>query len=261
MIDFAGFSLLGILFASLIAFALAIEFGRYLGRRARSAGGEHVSTLEGAVLGLLALMIGFTFAMSLSRHEARREAVLSEANSIVSAAMLARLLPEPRNIEALTLLSDYTGIRLSLKAQFLTPDSLRAAVERSNVIQEKLWRLGIGLADTDNAMVPTGLFIQSLGQVFDNQTSRVAALRSHVPDIVLLGLYGIAVTAIGLLGYGSGVRPYQPRLPAYLVGSLIALVMLLIHDLDRPGSGFIHVSQLPMEEAAEAIAEQLGRPR
>lgn len=261
MIDFAGFSLLDILFASLIAFALAIEFGRYLGRRARSAGGEHVSTLEGAVLGLLALMIGFTFAMSLSRHEARREAVLFEANSIGSAAMLARLLPVPRNVEALTLLSDYTSIRLDQKAQFLTPDSLRAAVERSNAIQEQLWRLGMGLADTDSAMVPTGIFIESLGQVFDNQTRRVAALRSHVPDIVLLGLYGIAVVAVGLLGYGSGVRRRQPRLPAYLVGSLVAAIMLLIHDLDRPGSGFIHVSQLPMEEAAEAIAGHLGHSR
>jgi hypothetical protein len=32
-----------------------------------------VPTLEGAILGLLALMIGFTFSMALSRFEARRE--------------------------------------------------------------------------------------------------------------------------------------------------------------------------------------------
>jgi hypothetical protein len=36
-----------------------------------------VTTLEGAMLGLLALMIGFTFAVALSRFEARRDAVLN----------------------------------------------------------------------------------------------------------------------------------------------------------------------------------------
>jgi hypothetical protein len=51
-------------------------------------GGDNVSTLE-AVLGLLALMIGFTFAMALSRFEARRDAVLNEANAIGTTALRA----------------------------------------------------------------------------------------------------------------------------------------------------------------------------
>jgi hypothetical protein len=77
-------------------------------------GGENVSTLEGAVLGLLALMIGFTFAMALSRFESRRDAVLSEANSIGTTALRARLLPAPERAEALKLLQEYVQVRLGL---------------------------------------------------------------------------------------------------------------------------------------------------
>lgn len=257
MIDFSDFPLWLVLAASFVLFVATIEFGRHVGQRSREAGTEQVSSLQGAVLGLLALMIGFTFAMSLSRHEARRESVLREANAIGGAAMIARLLPQPQNTEALKLLDTYVKIRLDLKAESMTPESLREAVDQSNAIQEKLWQLAMALASTDKGMVPTGLFIQSLGEVFGDQAKRVAAVRSHVPDIVLLGLYGIAVVALGLLGYENGAKRRQPRLPPYLVGGLIALVLLLIHDLDRPGSGFIRVSQLPMQETAESLAGYL----
>ena len=57
--------------------AIRSEAGRFIGMRAAGRGGDDVSTLEGAILGLLAPMIGFTFAMTLSRFEARRDAVLA----------------------------------------------------------------------------------------------------------------------------------------------------------------------------------------
>ena len=65
---------------SLVAILGASEIGRLLDLRATDRGGEDVTTLEKAALGLLALMIEFTFAMALARFEARRDAVLDEAN-------------------------------------------------------------------------------------------------------------------------------------------------------------------------------------
>jgi hypothetical protein len=55
--------------------------------RARQQGTGSVPTLEASILGLLALMIGFTFALALSRFEARREGVLNEATAIGTAAL------------------------------------------------------------------------------------------------------------------------------------------------------------------------------
>ena len=58
------------------------------------------------MLGLLALMIAFTFSMALSRFDLRRDALLNEANVIGTTALRARLLPEPHRIETLKLLRD-----------------------------------------------------------------------------------------------------------------------------------------------------------
>ena len=46
------------------------EIGWQLGVRAEGKGGSNLATLESAMLGLLALMIAFTFSMALSRFDA-----------------------------------------------------------------------------------------------------------------------------------------------------------------------------------------------
>jgi hypothetical protein len=89
MLDLYNYSLLTIFLAGLALIVAASEIGRLLGVRVGKRGGDNVSTLEAAVLGLLALMIGFTFAMALSRFEARRDAVLNEANAIGTTALRA----------------------------------------------------------------------------------------------------------------------------------------------------------------------------
>jgi hypothetical protein len=99
--------LLPIFLVSLIVILGATEIGRWLGTREGDRGGEQVRTLEGAVLGLLALMIAFTFAMALSRYEARRDAVLSEANAIgrprcAPCSCRSRTIPKRQNCCATT---------------------------------------------------------------------------------------------------------------------------------------------------------------
>jgi uncharacterized membrane protein len=82
MLDPNDYSLLVIFPVSLALILGAGEVGHWLGERAALRGAPGVSTLEGAILGLLALMIGFTFSMALSRFEARRDGVVVEATAI-----------------------------------------------------------------------------------------------------------------------------------------------------------------------------------
>ena len=72
MINLYGYSLLTIFLVGLAAILAVSELGWQLGMRHEGQGGANVSTLESAMLGLLALIIGFTFAMALSRFAACR---------------------------------------------------------------------------------------------------------------------------------------------------------------------------------------------
>jgi hypothetical protein len=253
MLDLADYDLLPIFLVSVVVILAVVEIGRRLGVRARGQGGDKVLTLEAPIIGLLALMIGFTFAMALSRFEARREAVLDEANAIGITALRAQLLPAPHSAEALKLLREYVQIRLDITQRVPSQTDLDAAIARSNALLQALWQQAKAVAATDRGPV-MGLFIQPLTQVIENHEKRLAALRTKLPNIVLMALYGVAIIATAFAGYASGLQAWRSRWPVYIMGTLIAAVILLIQDIDRPSTGFIRVSQQPMIDTAASIS-------
>jgi hypothetical protein len=192
--------------------------------------------------------------MALARFETRRDAVLDEANAIGTTALRARLLPAPHDAEVLSLLRDYVKIRLEVTQGDVTLAGLDAVMARSGELQEALWRQAMAVAGQDKGMVPTGLFIESLNNLIDQHENRFTALRGRVPDIVFLALYAIAAVAAGFAGYACGLEAGGSRLPVYVTGALVAGLILLIQDLDRPTAGFIVTSQQPMIDAYATIS-------
>ncbi len=248
------FPLLLIFGASFVVILLASEIGCWLGVRARGRGEERVATLEGAMFGLLALMLGFTFAMALSRFEERRHAVLAEANAISTTGLRARLLPPPYNTEAVKLLREYAQLRVTVSQHVPTLEELGTGVARSNEIQEQLWQNALVGAPKADATVPAWLVFDSLNQMFDAQRKRLAMLGNQVPNEVLLALYGITVLAIAFAGYAQGLRQQPSRIPIYLMGGLACTVIILIEDIETQYTGFISVSQQPLIDASARLA-------
>jgi hypothetical protein len=230
----------------------ASEVGWRLADR-REGQSPNIGTLESATLGLLALLVGFTFAMALARFEARRDAVVQEANAIGTTALRARFLPEPNRAESLKLLREYVKVRIEAFQSGHSLVERKATVERSNAVQEALWQQANAVAEKDKALIPTGLFIQALNQMFDAQGVRLAALRNQIPSIVLVTLYVLAAAASGFVGYATAIDPRLTRLPVFVMGLLISLVLYLIIDIDRPNSGFITNNQQAMLDVAESI--------
>lgn len=243
--------LVGLFVFSVVLFAATSEVGHRFGViESREA---NVTTLEASVLGLLALMLSFTFAMAVARYDARRESVLKEANAIGTAALRARLLPAPYNADSLRLLRDYVGLRIDLLDKAGGAETLDTAITRANADQESLWRVARAALAAEKSMAPV-IYIQSLNEVFDQQEARLTAYRHRVPRIVFLALYGIAAVGLGFSGYASGLEKRRWRVPVYVVNILVAAVILLIQDIDRPDSGAIKVNQQPIFDAAAALA-------
>ena len=254
MFDFDRYDLLTIFLVSVVVIFAASEIGRRYGVVARGRGRDNDATLEAAVLGLLALMISFTFSMALTLFEARRDAVLNEANAIGTTALRARLLPAPHDARAVKLLRDYVQIRLDLYRRAPSARELDAAIDQSNAIQTSLWQEVKAVEAVDKGMVPTGLFIQTLNEMIDNQEKRVTAYRNRVPDIALMALYAIAFIAVAFAGFGAELDSRRSRLPVYLTGMIVCTVLLLIQDLGRPDAGLIWAGQQPMIDTAASIA-------
>src|SRR5688572_31729155 len=95
---------------------LALEAGYRIGRwRHEHIADEKeqpVGAMVASILGLVALVLGFTFSLAASRFDARRMAVLEEANAIGTAHLRSRLLPLPQRAEIERLLREYVQVRI-----------------------------------------------------------------------------------------------------------------------------------------------------
>src|SRR5229473_2451046 len=156
------------------------EIGFRRGRRrdgSANATVTQITTLQAAAFGILALLIGFTFAMALSRFEERRDVVLAEANAIGTVGLRAQLLPQPQADDAIPLLRRYVDLRLRLVEANLDPDELRLVVSQSLELQQALWADAVTAIEADPRPAVSGLFTQALNEMIDLHAKRVAALR------------------------------------------------------------------------------------
>ncbi|MBN2870532.1 MAG: hypothetical protein JXK04_06220 [Campylobacterales bacterium] len=233
-----------------IVMLLAMEIGFQSGRRKKVRVAEAITQANAvlvSMLGLLALLLAFTFSAALQRYEDRSRTVVAEANAIGTTYLRAQLLPGGMRDEVQALLSQYLDIRLQEGRADATEPLLRESLlHQAKQMEAQLWRHAVRAAELDNSVVASGLFIQSLNELIDTSTTRDAALNRQVPESVLFLMIATIVLTTATLGYASGTAGHRVTLAALILVILIALVVYLIIDLDRPRRGAIQVSQESM---------------
>ena len=248
------------LFAGIVVvILLAIEGGYRLGRWRRQHTDQEkeapVGTAVAAALALLAFLMAFTFGSAATRHEARRGILLDEVNAIRTTYLRTGFLPEPHRTTIRRLLREYVDIRLAA----VEDGDLKGGIERSEELHGRLWSQVVAVAEKDPHSITIGLFIQSVNELIDLHAKRVSAVRrSRIPVTIWGALFAVSLLSLGTMGYHSGLSRTR-RSPASLaVVVSFAVTIWLIADLDRPQEGLIRVSQQPMIDLRNSIAEPGG---
>jgi hypothetical protein len=246
-------------FALATAFILlALELGYRLGqwRHAHAQGEKDAPTgaMVAAILGLVAFMLAFTFSLAAARFDARRMAVLDEANAIGTTYLRTRLLPEPERTDAAQLLRDYVDVRVRIVQQ----GTITEGLAESEVLHRRLWSSAVAAAEKDPSSIMTGLFIQSLNDVIDMHAKRVlVGIRSRIPMSIWVALFTLALVGMSAMGYQAGLSVTR-RSPAMLFLALaFGGVLFLIVDLDRVREGFLNVGQQAMLDLQTSMQSEL----
>jgi hypothetical protein len=231
---------------TIILTLLSGELGyRFASYRERYVAGEKespVGNMVGGTIGLLALMLAFTFGLAGSRFEDRRQVLLAETNAIGTTYLRAAMLPEPMRTETQNLLREYVEVRL----EAVQAGKLDQASAKSEELHKRLWSQAVVVTEKDRSDV-TALFVQSLNEIIDLHAKRVmAGLRSRVPSAIWIVLYGLAVLAMVMMGYHSGLAHSTRSIAVIPLVLGFSSVLFLIVDLDRPREGTLRVSQQSM---------------
>ena len=234
----------------------AVEVGYRAGFRQRAvwkdaeAGGGNVVLTS--MFGLLSLILAFTFAAGVSRYEHRKQSVIADANALGTAFLRADMVAEPSRTELKKALFDYARARAIKTGKAFDQEQNRKFIQQSSRAQAKLWpAIRKILGQKQPSPIETSL-VAAVNDIIDIHTVRIAAFFDRLPRIVLVTLVFIAATSLAVAGFNAGISGRMSRWRMTAVALVLAWVMLVILDFDRPSSGFIRVSQ---ESIHAVIAE------
>jgi hypothetical protein len=92
-----------------------------------------------------------------------------------------------------------------------------------------------------------------LNEMNNIHESRLTALRYRVPGAVMFLLVLVAMVATGFTGYFAGARGTHGRVATLVMSLTIAVVFMLVVDLDRPERGLIQVPVQPLIDVQQGI--------
>ena len=206
---------------------------------------ESSGVLQGALLGFMGLVLAFGLSLALGRYEDRRTAVVEDANAIGTTYLRAQTLSEPMRSQSLPLLVRYTDAELRLTDEEPGSEAANRTIASGSALQNQLWGLaGQAVRQEPTATAPR-LYEESLNEMIDQQTVRVAGLNNRVPtEVLLLEVIG-AAGAMFLVGLHVGLLG-RSLTPLLLAAGLVTFLLFVTFDLDRPTRGFIKVPGTPL---------------
>ena len=228
-------------FPTAICLWLAARLGVALrkGRPLKDDDRDDFAVVQAATLTLLALIIGFSFSMAVSRYDLRKNDEEAEANAIGTEYVRAGLLPASEVPALRAQLRKYTDLRI-LFYRTRSDDELQQVGADTTRLQNEMWLAVQGAASGQPTPI-MGLVVSGMNDVLNSQGYTQAAWWNRIPTSAW-GLLALTAICCNLLvGYGG--RRSDPGAKRLIVLPIvIAVSFLLIADIDAPRGGLIHVS-------------------
>ena len=234
---------------------LATQLGVYLRRRRPLKDNERddFGVIQAATLTLLALIIGFSFSMAISRYDLRKTYEEAEANAIGTEWVRAGLLPAPDAAKVRSQLRRYTDLRIAF---YRTRDEqeLQQINNDTSNLQNEMW----AAVQTPALSQPTpvmALAVSGMNDVLNSQGYTQAAWWNRIPTSAWGLLIITAICCHVLVGYGARGEKMSASL-LIVLPLVISISFLLIADIDAPRRGLIRLKPQNLVALADSLPKQ-----
>lgn len=176
---------------------------------------------------------------------------MQEANAIGTAYLRLDELPSNDQPEMRRLFREYLDTRLRVYENLSDQEATEQAVARVAQLQQEIWSRAVTASRADPSQNTARLLLPALNEMIDITTTRMIALRTHLPALIFALLTCVALLSGLLAGYAMAKRKSRSWLHMLLYAAVVAVTVYTVLDLDYPRSGFIHL------DAADNALRQL----
>ena len=250
-----------ILFILIVAFCVIFsEAGSLLAHKRTKKGIKEpeapVGTAVGAMLGLLAFMLGFTFSITASRFADRKDLIIRQANAIGTLYVRASMIPEKQKLEIRKLLHEY--IDLLLNINYASPEQISKVNARTSKIHVGIWKQTATLVQEDMDSELRTFFSGAVNELMNiGRERKTVSFVFRVAGMLWTSLF--VLTAVCMFAIGFQVGSYGTRriFDMPLLAAAFALVIVLIADMDSTGVHHLKASLQPLKDVQELMQEEL----
>jgi hypothetical protein len=210
---------------------------------------EDFGVIMTTTLTLLALIVGFSFSMAITRYDQRKLYEEVEANAIGTEYNRTALLPDSDRDKARKLLREYVDQRV-LFYQTRNREALRRINAATARLQSALWE-SVRAPASANQTAITAVVASGMNEVLDSQGFTLAAWRNRIPIAAWL-LMGIIAAAANLM-IGLYLRTIHSGLLLMVLPAIVSVSFLLIADIDSPNGGLIHIIPENLMDVAQSF--------
>jgi hypothetical protein len=196
--------------------------------------------VDGAVYGLLGLLVAFTFSGAASRFEERRKLIGEEANAVGTAYLRLDLLPAEAQGPLKEKFRQYLDSRLASYRHLPDVVAARAELDRSIALQGEIWRDAVAALQLPGAPAPVAV-LPPINDMIDITTTRLVRMQTHPPPIIFVLLGAITLVAGLLAGHGMSGGKGRNLLHMLVYATVMAGAVYVIMDLEYPRGGLIRI--------------------
>jgi uncharacterized membrane protein len=231
---------------------LAVEVGFAMGKR-RPSTDASASALQGIILTLVGLLLGFMFSFAAQRYDIRRDIAVREANAIGTTYLRADFVKDPAGSELRRDLARYLDVRIEFY-ESSSPAVRKRLMAETGSLQNRLWTLATTTPLTEPVTAHATLLTATMNDVFDRAEEQVRAFASGVPPPIVLLLFVVAAISGWLLGYGLGRVGKPDRTYTLTFAVLVSFVAYAIADLSQAQQGLIHTSSAALHDVRSSLS-------
>ena len=201
-----------------------------------------------AALTLLALIIGFSFSMAVTRYDQRKNYEEEEANAIGTEYVRADLIPAENAVKLRRLLKAYLDERVSFY-ESRDPNQVQQIDRRTAELQSEMWSV-VQLDANKQPTPPMALVVSGMNDVLNRQGYTQAAWWNRIPEGAWVLMVALGLCCGLLVGLSSLQRGF---LLSTILPFLVAVAFFLISDIDSPRFGLIRVRPQNLISLSESI--------
>ena len=238
LFDLSPYSLLFIIFSLICLFGF---LGYYLRKRWQKKQPDATvnSRISGAAIGILSLLLAFTFSVAMSKFETQRRLIAQEAAHINTAILRCDIYPDSLRNLLRTDFKEYLETRIAYYDELDNYKS-KEELKKASLISRRIWERTVVQMQNSESILRSGQMIPAVNNMMDIAITRDGEKISKVPMLVLW----VLLIFMLIDGFVLGIEMFDKNksLSVMFANAIVmALTLNLIIELHQPRTGLINL--------------------